>query len=586
MKRLISLTIFLTFCLINLGGFVHNTGASLACPDWPLCYGQVFPRMEGGILIEHSHRLLAALVGLLTILIVFFSRRKAKGSVLARWSVVALILVITQGVLGGLTVIYKLPTLVSSAHLGLSMLFFCMLVFLWFQVDSTKKEPSAGWNGHYKYEVLLAAGVVFIQMLVGALMRHLGAGVACGLGYANSFQCFDVVTWEKGWLPTSAGAVLHMFHRYFAVLVTFVVIGVAFRLIKHLKNQPFASTGRTFSFVAISLVLLQVVLGIMTVGSSLGLHATTAHLGVGAALLVTLWSCFLFLKKQESLSESFLSDTLSLLKPRLSTLVIFTMLSGMLLSPFYADLATSFLALLATTMVVAGSCALNCYWEREIDGKMKRTANRPLPAGRLNPRYAFWVGVILVSIFLPVIYLAVNPLTGHLAFIAVISYVFIYTPLKTRTPWALYVGAIPGALPPLMGQTAMTNSIEPAGLVLFALLFFWQIPHFMAIAVHGSMDYQQGGIKVFPNQVSLNQVKAHIIIFSFLLVGMTFYPLSEGMSSLSYRLLVLVLNGVFFYFLWKLLRESQALFTQQSRRFFWLTIAYLPLSLMLMLALH
>ena len=128
-RLLVLINIFFTLCLITLGGYVHNTGASLACPDWRLCYGQVMPVMTGGVLIEHSHRMLGSLVGFVSILILFFSRKQfGKKSRVVKFTWIALAMVILQGLLGGLTVIYKLPTLVSTSHLSLSMIYLSTLV--------------------------------------------------------------------------------------------------------------------------------------------------------------------------------------------------------------------------------------------------------------------------------------------------------------------------------------------------------------------------------------------------------------------------------------------------------------------------
>src|SRR3989338_3395179 len=124
-NRIAAITLIMTFFLLILGAVVHNTGSSLACPDWPLCFGEIFPEMRGGVAIEHGHRLTAAVVGLLTILMtLLFYFRRPQDRQLQRLSLAALGLVIFQGILGGLTVIYKLPTLISTAHLGLSMIFF------------------------------------------------------------------------------------------------------------------------------------------------------------------------------------------------------------------------------------------------------------------------------------------------------------------------------------------------------------------------------------------------------------------------------------------------------------------------------
>ena len=175
-------------------------------------------------------------------------------------------------------------------------------------------------------------------------------------------------------------------------------------------------------------------------------------------------------------------DLVTLAKPRITLLVITTTAGGLWLAPVRVDALIIGLALLGTVLIVAGANALNMYIERDVDRRMDRTRDRPLPAGRLSPRVALWFGVALSVIAVPILAIGVNAVTALLALLAHLSYVLAYTPLKQRSHWALLVGAVPGAMPPLLGWTAATGRIGAAGLVLFGILFLWQIPHFFAIA--------------------------------------------------------------------------------------------------------
>jgi heme o synthase len=190
-------------------------------------------------------------------------------------------------------------------------------------------------------------------------------------------------------------------------------------------------------------------------------------------------------------------DLLLLAKPRLSSLVVVTSAGGLALAPGDIGAPRALLAVLGTAAVVGAANALNCYLEREIDGRMRRTRDRPLPAGRIEPFVALALGVMVPAFALPVLALVANPLTALLAFVALLSYVLVYTPMKQRSTLALFVGAVPGAIPPLMGWTAVTGSLDAGGLALFALLFAWQIPHFLAVSLYLREDYARGGLKVF-----------------------------------------------------------------------------------------
>ncbi len=190
-------------------------------------------------------------------------------------------------------------------------------------------------------------------------------------------------------------------------------------------------------------------------------------------------------------------DLLLLAKPRLSGLVVVTSAGGLALAPGEIGSARAILTVVATAAVVGAANALNCWMERDIDGRMRRTRDRPLPAGRLDPFTALGLGIMVPVFALPVLALVANPLTAALAFVALVTYVAIYTPMKQRSTLALLVGAVPGAIPPLMGWTAVTGRLDAGGLALFALLFAWQLPHFLAVSLYLREDYARGGLRVF-----------------------------------------------------------------------------------------
>lgn len=196
-------------------------------------------------------------------------------------------------------------------------------------------------------------------------------------------------------------------------------------------------------------------------------------------------------------SASSVRDVFELAKPRISSMVVFTTAMGLWLAPGGIGAFRTTLLLFGTALLVGSANMLNCWYERETDGLMMRTRNRPLPAGRLDPWTALAFGIGCGVFAIPILAIAINPLTALLGAIAHTTYVLVYTPLKKVSPWALEVGAIPGAIPPLMGWTAATGTLSLPGWFLFGILFFWQIPHFLAIAIYLEEDYRRGGLKVF-----------------------------------------------------------------------------------------
>ena len=228
------------------------------------------------------------------------------------------------------------------------------------------------------------------------------------------------------------------------------------------------------------------------------------------------------------------ADLISLTKPRLSGLVVATAAGGMWLSPGQITLPRGLFLLLVIAGTVGAANALNCFLERDTDRFMARTRGRPLPAGRMEPPVALWFGVGLSAICLPALALAANPLTGALGLLAFTSYVFVYTPMKARSAMAMLVGAVPGALPPLMGWTAVSGSIDPGGLALFALLFVWQLPHSVAIALFRKEEYEAAGLKSLPIVRGEAASRAHILGYLAVLWPVALAPHFLGLAGRVY----------------------------------------------------
>lgn len=270
------------------------------------------------------------------------------------------------------------------------------------------------------------------------------------------------------------------------------------------------------------------------------------------------------------------ADIIALTKPRLSTLVMITTTGGLWLAPKApesSDPTRWLITILAVAAVVGAAQSLNCYIERESDKYMERTRNRPLPSGRLDPRIALWFGISLAAVSLPFLFLAVNPLTGALATIAFLSYVLVYTPLKRKTSAAMLVGGIPGALPPLIGWTAVTNQIDAGGFVLFAILYLWQIPHFIAIALFRKEEYARAGIRVVTLEKGEAKSRLYAVVYLIPLVAISVLPFTLGLAGVGYLIAAAVLGSVFLGMgVYGLIREAGR---EWARRFFFISLVYL-----------
>lgn len=275
-----------------------------------------------------------------------------------------------------------------------------------------------------------------------------------------------------------------------------------------------------------------------------------------------------------------LRDVIALAKPRITLLVLITAAGGLFLSrrvaetpplPFTTIVAT----LLGTVLIVSGANALNMYIERDTDRYMTRTKNRPLPAGRMSPRFALWFGVALSAFAVPILAIGANPLTALLAVLANLLYVLAYTPMKRHSAYALHVGAVPGAIPPLLGWTAATGRIEAAGMVLFGVMFLWQIPHFVAIALFRKEDYARAGLVVLPNTAGELASRHTIVRWIFACVATSLLLVPLGVAHHAYLVIASLLGAVFFTWGCYGLREGSG--ARWARSLFGISMLYLVL---------
>jgi protoheme IX farnesyltransferase len=239
-------------------------------------------------------------------------------------------------------------------------------------------------------------------------------------------------------------------------------------------------------------------------------------------------------------------DLLQLTKPRITGVVVFTTASGLWMAPGATPPLRVALTLLGTGLVVSAANALNMYLERDSDALMPRTANRPLPAGRLSPGAALAFGLGLAGVSVPLLTFAVGPWPGLLAALALVSYVLVYTPMKRWTPTALLVGAVPGAIPPLIGWSAATGGIELQGVLLFCLMFLWQVPHFLAITLFRRDDYARAGMQVQANLAGGEEaVRANIVRYAVAQVGTSLVFVPLGMAGRLYLGAAVAMGALF-----------------------------------------
>jgi len=281
-------------------------------------------------------------------------------------------------------------------------------------------------------------------------------------------------------------------------------------------------------------------------------------------------------------SLSKLLDYYALTKPEVNLLILMTTSAGYYLASRGPLRIVGLVnTLVGTLLVASGTAALNQWVERVWDGQMRRTASRPLPSGRLDPREAFLFGVLLSIAGGLYLALAVNGLTAFLALSTLLSYLLIYTPLKRKTPLCTLLGAFPGAMPALIGWAGASASIEPHAFYLFAILFLWQFPHFLAIALMYREDYSRAGYKMLPQfDLEFRFTRAEIIAFTVMLVVTTMLPLVDHAGPIYQS--GMFLAGVFLlYHVTKLARSASIVL---ASRVLHASVFYLPIVLGIIVA--
>jgi heme o synthase len=285
--------------------------------------------------------------------------------------------------------------------------------------------------------------------------------------------------------------------------------------------------------------------------------------------------------KAQSLREK-ITAYYELIKPRVSFLIVIIAAIGFCLgSQGNIKYLALFHTLTGIALLSAGIAALNQYMERELDARMKRTAIRPLPSGRLTPNQALLFGIFLT--LMGEIYLTafVNSLTAILGIIVIIGYLGLYTPLKTRTSLSTVIGAFPGAMPPMLGWTAARGELGIEAWVLFAILFLWQFPHFLAIAWMYREDYARAGIVMLPVVEPEGHITARQIINNLLLLlPISILPTMVGMSGKVYFYGAIILGLIYLY---TGIRAALSKSRIQAKRLLLISVLYLPLLFLLMM---
>ena len=575
-RRLAVVTIAATFVLIAVGGLVRATDSGLGCPDWPRCFGKLVPPAELHAWIEHSHRLIASVVMALVALMVLAAWRTGQDRVVRRASVAALVMVLSQAVIGAFVVWWKLEAESVTLHLATALALVALLIYIGFRArwpaDRSRRQ---GQDRRFVRLVAAGAGLTYLQMLVGSTVTGYHAGLAYPL---------NVLLPDLG--PSVAR--IQLLHRTLAVLVGALVV-VTWVVAR--RTQRAHPTVTRLAGYAAGLVAVQIGLGVANVANRLSALTVVPHLTVGAVLWGTMVALLLHADRfcgtpardpaepepapARSAGQSARAYFL-LTKPRIIELLLVTTVPTM----FIAARGVPSPWLMAATLVggalsAASANVLNCYLDRDIDALMRRTARRPLPAHRVEPGDALRFGLVLGVAGFVWLWATVNLLSAVLATSAILFYVFVYTiGLKRRSTQNIVIGGAAGAVPVLVGWSAVTGRVDLPALVLFAIIFYWTPPHFWALSLRYKDDYAAAGVPMLPVVRGARETSTQILYYTVLLVAVTLLLYPAGRMGALYLAAAVALGGAF---IWRALELRRDLDGRRAIRLFSFSNTYLAL---------
>jgi heme o synthase len=573
-RRLAVASTAATFMLIAVGGLVRATDSGLGCPDWPRCFGRLAPPAELHAWIEHSHRLVAAVVVVLVALLAVAAWRTGQPRGVRRTAAAAVVVVLTQALIGAVVVWWKLEAESVTLHLGTALLLVALLEFVAFRAR-WPAGPRVRRDRGFVRLAAAGAALVYLQMLVGSTVTGHHAGLAYPL---------NVLLPDLG----PAVARIQLAHRGLAAVAAALV--VAIWLVARRTQRAHPTVTRLAGYAA-GLVLVQVVLGVANVANRLSALTVVPHLVVGSLLWGTMFALVLHADRFTGTAERDPAEPESLparsarqsaaayfllTKPRIVELLLVTTVPTMLI----AERGIPSLWLVAATLFggalsAASANVINCYLDRDIDALMRRTARRPLPAHRVDPADALRFGLVLGVAGFAWLWATVNLLSAVLATAAILFYVFVYTlGLKRRSTQNIVIGGAAGAVPVLVGWSAVTGRVELPALVLFAIIFYWTPPHFWALALRYKDDYAAAGVPMLPVVRGATETSTQILYYTVLLVTVTLLLYPAGRMGAIYLAAAVALGAAF---IWRALALRRDLSSKRAIRLFSFSNQYLAL---------
>jgi len=585
-RRIAWVTVGFTYFLIALGGTVRVSDSGLSCPDWPLCFGKAFDPAGIHVLLEQFHRYAASIVSVLIVSLVVSVLIWARKERQLLIPVLLLpVFLLAQIVLGALTVLMKLPPTIITAHLGTALVIFALVITV--AVMSGQAKPSKEHPAKTRKFVRLAttnALLVYGLMLSGSYVAGSSATLAC--------PGWPLCGTPPQWAVQYHLADINSFHRLVAAFVGLVLI---WTLISAWRRRKVAPGQAWVALVAGVLFVAQSAVG----GLIVLLKRPDFVAGLHLALATAVWGCLVLLavlaarqlraapegealaeleeeKKEAGPIRQTISNYVDLMKPHVTVLLLGTTVAAMAIAerglpPLGLILAT----LLGGAMAAGSANCINCYIDRDIDQIMGRTQRRSLPAGRVQPTQALIFGIALGAGSFIILSLFVNLLSAILACSAILFYVFVYTLwLKRSSAQNIVIGGAAGAVPVLVGWTAVTHTLALPAIWLFAIIFYWTPPHFWALSLLIQKDYEKASIPMMPVVMGEKETRKQIFLYSLLLLAVTLVLFAMRAMGYFYLVAAVVLGGILLYMSIRLLRDQSK---KWARTLFWYSNCYLAM---------
>ena len=585
LAKLSLVTTVLTFLAVTAGGLVRATGSGLGCPGWPRCYGRWIPPANAHSIIEMTHRYLvsfsiyAAVAVLVSILI---WHRKDRFTLSIGLAIVPLF--IAQAALGAYVVGRELIWWSVVGHLALAMVLIATLIVLTVHLSAGAPKPHT--DRSFTKLVAATAAATYVLLLLGSTVTGKGAGLA--------YKDWPLMNGSA--FPANVNHLLPALQFSHRVVAAAVGILAAVVVVRAWRTGP--GVLRRLGILLGTLFGVEILIGGVNVFSRLHAASVTTHLAIGAAIFGTLVALLAMVRRQPTASlriadayavedpqrtevrETEVREKVgayfALTKPRIIELLLVTTVPTMVVADRGLPSGWLILAtLVGGTLAAGGANALNMYIDRDIDRLMERTKGRPLVTGVIAPTNALVFALVLETIAFVELWLLVNPLSAVLAVSATAFYVFVYTLwLKRTSKQNIVIGGAAGAVPVLVGWSAVTGSLGVAPLVLFSIIFYWTPPHFWALAIRYRDDYAKAEVPMLPVVETLKGTARKILLYTLILWAATllFYDVG-GMGDI-YLAAAFVLGGVFTYHAVRL--RQQATSARAMRLFGW-SISYVTL---------